>query len=112
MSKITAEHLSRSAYVYIRQSTTDQLLHNHESRRRQYALAERARGLGWSDVVVIDDDLGVSGSGGLPGPGLSACSPPSAAAPWAPSCRLKPLGWPVMAAIGIRYWTSVHWSAA
>lgn len=63
MSKITAEHLSRSAYVYIRQSTTDQLLHNHESRRRQYALAERARGLGWSDVVVIDDDLGVSGSG-------------------------------------------------
>ena len=63
MSKITAEHLSRSAYVYIRQSTTDQLHHNHESRRRQYALAERARSLGWSDVVVIDDDLGVSGSG-------------------------------------------------
>ena len=63
MSKITAEHLSRSAYVYIRQSTADQLQHNHESRRRQYALAERARGLGWTDVVVIDDDLGVSGSG-------------------------------------------------
>lgn len=63
MSKITAEHLSRSAYVYIRQSTPDQLHHNHESRRRQYALAERARGLGWSEVVVIDDDLGVSGSG-------------------------------------------------
>jgi excisionase family DNA binding protein len=63
MSKITAEHLSRSAYVYVRQSTADQLHHNHESRRRQYALAERARSLGWSDVVVIDDDLGVSGSG-------------------------------------------------
>ena len=63
MSKIDAEHLSRSAYVYIRQSTADQLQHNHESRRRQYALAERARMLGWSDVVVIDDDLGISGSG-------------------------------------------------
>lgn len=63
MSKISAEHLSRSAYIYIRQSTADQLQHNHESRRRQYALAERARTLGWSDVVVIDDDLGISGSG-------------------------------------------------
>ena len=63
MSKISAEHLSRGAYVYVRQSTADQLQHNHESRRRQYALAERARSLGWSEVVVIDDDLGVSASG-------------------------------------------------
>ena len=35
MSKITAEHLARSAYVYFRQSTADQIAHNHESRRRQ-----------------------------------------------------------------------------
>ncbi len=63
MTKITPEHLARSAYVYIRQSTADQLRHNHESRRRQYALAERARQHGWQDVVVIDDDLGRSGSG-------------------------------------------------
>jgi excisionase family DNA binding protein len=63
MSKISAEHLARGAYVYVRQSTADQLQHNHESRRRQYALAERARSLGWSEVVVIDDDLGVSASG-------------------------------------------------
>ncbi|MGO9849729.1 MAG: recombinase family protein, partial [Methylocella sp.] len=56
-------HLARSAFVYIRQSTADQLLHNHESRRRQYALADRARQYGWQDVVVIDDDLGRSGSG-------------------------------------------------
>jgi DNA invertase Pin-like site-specific DNA recombinase len=46
MNKITPEHLARSAYVYIRQSTTDQLLNNPESRRRQYALAARARSLG------------------------------------------------------------------
>ncbi len=63
MSKISPEHLARGAYVYVRQSTADQLRHNHESRRRQYALADRARTLGWSEVVVIDDDLGVSASG-------------------------------------------------
>jgi DNA invertase Pin-like site-specific DNA recombinase len=61
--KITDEHLTRGAFVYIRQSTVDQLVHNHESRRRQYGLAERARTLGWTDVTVIDDDLGRSGSG-------------------------------------------------
>jgi DNA invertase Pin-like site-specific DNA recombinase len=63
MSKITTEHLARSAYVYIRQSTADQLTHNHESRRRQYGLTDRARQLGWTTVEVIDDDLGRSGGG-------------------------------------------------
>jgi DNA invertase Pin-like site-specific DNA recombinase len=69
MSKITSEHLGRKACVYIRQSTADQLLHNHESRRRQYGLADRARTLGWSTVEVIDDDLGRSG-GGMTRPGF------------------------------------------
>src|SRR6202011_3577185 len=69
MTKITTEHLARSAYVYIRQSTADQLVHNHESRRRQYGLADRARALGWSAVEVIDDDLGRSG-GGIARPGF------------------------------------------
>ena len=63
MNKITAEHLARDAYVYVRQSTPDQLLNNPESRRRQYALVERARSLGWENVIVVDDDLGRSGSG-------------------------------------------------
>src|SRR5271166_5920902 len=61
--KITPDHLARGAFVYIRQSTADQLANNHESRRRQYGLAERARALGWADVTVIDDDLGRAGSG-------------------------------------------------
>lgn len=69
MTKITAEHLARSAYVYIRQSTADQLLHNDESRRRQYALADRARRLGWTTVEIVDDDLGRSG-GGVARPGF------------------------------------------
>jgi DNA invertase Pin-like site-specific DNA recombinase len=69
MSKIMPDHRERQAYVYVRQSTPDQLLHNHESRRRQYALADRARALGWSEVVVVDDDLGRSG-GGVERPGF------------------------------------------
>jgi excisionase family DNA binding protein len=63
MNKITADHLGRRACAYIRQSTPGQVRHNLESQRRQYALVDRARGLGWQDVEVIDDDLGASGSG-------------------------------------------------
>ena len=63
MSKISAEHLTRRACVYIRQSTPDQVQHNLESQRRQYALVDHARALGWQEVDVIDDDLGISGSG-------------------------------------------------
>lgn len=62
-SKITPDHLARSAYVYVRQSTAEQVQHNLESQRRQLALVGRARQLGWSDVVLIDDDLGRSGGG-------------------------------------------------
>lgn len=65
MNKITAEHLSRRACVYVRQSTPDQVQNNLESQRRQYALVERARQLGWEQVEVIDDDQGRSGSGTL-----------------------------------------------
>src|SRR6266478_2534897 len=63
MNKITADHLARRAVVYIRQSTPDQVHHNLESQRRQYALVDRARALGWQEIDVIDDDLGISGSG-------------------------------------------------
>src|SRR4030081_772551 len=63
MTKITPDHLARQAIVYIRQSTADQVSNNLESKRRQYNLPERARQLGWSDVAMIDDDLGRSGSG-------------------------------------------------
>lgn len=63
MSKITSEHLRRQAVIYVRQSTLDQVQNNLESQRRQYALSDRARALGWQDVTVIDDDLGRSGGG-------------------------------------------------
>jgi DNA invertase Pin-like site-specific DNA recombinase len=63
MNKITADHLARRACVYIRQSTPGQVQHNRESQRRQYGLVDRARALGWHDIDVIDDDLGISASG-------------------------------------------------
>jgi excisionase family DNA binding protein len=63
MNKITADHVARRACVDIRQSTPGQVQHNRESQRRQYGLVDRARALGWQDIDVIDDDLGISASG-------------------------------------------------
>ena len=68
--KLTDERLNRRAIVYVRQSSPGQVLHNQESKRRQYALAERARELGFKEIVVIDDDLGRSGSGLVERPGF------------------------------------------
>jgi DNA invertase Pin-like site-specific DNA recombinase len=68
--KISPVHLERQAYVYIRQSTGHQVRHHPESGRRQYALADRARTLGFTQVVVIDEDLGRSGSGLQERPGF------------------------------------------
>jgi hypothetical protein len=64
LSKIRVSHLQRAAFVYLRQSTLSQVEHNRESTARQYALADRACQLGWSkqQVVIIDEDLGLSGS--------------------------------------------------
>lgn len=61
--KIKGKHLSRIAYVYIRQSTQYQAQHNIESQRRQYQLAEKAKEMGFQDVRVIDEDLGLSAGG-------------------------------------------------
>jgi len=58
--KITAAHLARKAIVYLRQSSDKQVRANKESQRLQYALADRARELGWKQVEVIDADLGAS----------------------------------------------------
>lgn len=61
---VLAKHLARKAIVYIRQSTTHQVVNNQESLRLQYALQQRARELGWheADIEVIDADLGMSGA--------------------------------------------------
>jgi DNA invertase Pin-like site-specific DNA recombinase/predicted DNA-binding transcriptional regulator AlpA len=64
LSKIKPSHTQRAAFVYVRQSTPGQVEHNRESTARQYALADRACQLGWSkeQVVIVDEDLGLSGS--------------------------------------------------
>jgi DNA invertase Pin-like site-specific DNA recombinase len=57
---IQSRHLSRRAVIYVRQSSTSQVIHNQESQRLQYALTGRAENLGWhtQDIAVIDVDLG------------------------------------------------------
>jgi len=69
-SKITPEHLSCAAVVYVRQSTMAQVTGNLESQRRQYDLAGAARDTGFVSVTVIDEDLGRSGSGSMERPGF------------------------------------------
>lgn len=62
--KIRPSHLERQAYVYLRQSSAGQVEHNQESTKRQYALVDRAKELGWdsSQLQVLDGDLGKSGT--------------------------------------------------
>ena len=62
--KVTASHLGRLAYLYVRQSTLRQVLESTESTKRQYGLKDRAMALGWpaDRVVVVDSDLGMSGA--------------------------------------------------
>jgi DNA invertase Pin-like site-specific DNA recombinase len=61
--KIKPHHVQRKAILYIRQSSTFQVLHNPESGRLQYGMEERLKQLGWREIEVIDDDLGRSAAG-------------------------------------------------
>ena len=58
--KIQPQHLARKALLYVRQSSPHQVLHNKESSTLQYAMRGRLTALGWSEIEVIDDDLGRS----------------------------------------------------
>jgi hypothetical protein len=79
--KISAKHLERAAYVYIRQSTLQQVRHNLESSRRQYALQDRARELGFQEVVVIDEISAF--------PGQATTSVPGSAGFWRRSVMVE-----------------------
>ena len=70
--KVTSDHLRRIAYLYVRQSSLHQVNDNRESTARQYDLKRRAQALGWGSdqIVVIDEDLGLSGSSGSPRSGF------------------------------------------
>jgi hypothetical protein len=60
---IKPHHLERKALLYVRQSSTHQVIHNRESRSLQYAMRERLAVLGWPEIEIIDDDLGISVAG-------------------------------------------------
>ena len=72
-SKLTSSHLRRQAFIYPRQSSQAQVERNVESTACQYALVERAIELGFTreQVVVIDDDLGISADGTVDREGFS-----------------------------------------
>ena len=63
--KVRLHHLERKALLYVRQSSAHQVLHNRESSALQYAMRDRLAALGWSEIEVIDDDLGRSAAGGV-----------------------------------------------
>jgi len=63
--KVCSHHLERKALLYVRQSSAHQVLHNRESSTLQYAMRDRLTALGWSEIEVIDEDLGRSAAGGV-----------------------------------------------
>ena len=62
--KIGAQHRARKAVLYVRQSSAHQVQYNRESQVLQYAMRDRLVQLGWSDIEIIDEDLGCSAAGG------------------------------------------------
>src|ERR1700759_1244653 len=63
--KVKPHHLTRKALLYVRQSSTHQVLYNREGQALQYAMRDRLVALGWSEVDTVDDDLGRSAAGGV-----------------------------------------------
>ena len=70
--KVRPHHLERKALLYVRQSSAHQVLHNRESSALQYAMRDRLTAFGWSEIEVIDDDLGRSAAGGVRRAGFRA----------------------------------------
>ena len=105
-SKVTAAHLGRDAYVYVRQSTLTQMREHTESLERQYELASRAQALGWPprQVVVVDEDLGRSGADATAREGSSTWWRRSGWARSGSSWVSRCPAWPVTTRIGISCW--------
>jgi hypothetical protein len=86
--KIGPQHRARKAMLYVRQSSPYQVLHNRESQALQYAMRDRLAQLGWSEIEVVDEDLGRSAASGAPR-ASSAWSRKSASARSAPRWRFR-----------------------
>ena len=79
--KVRSHHLERKALLYVRQSSPHQVLHNRESSALQYAMQDRLTALGWSEIEVIDEDLGP--------PPRAVCSALASSAWWRKSASAK-----------------------
>jgi hypothetical protein len=92
--KIKPHHLERKAILYVRQSSAYQVQNNLESQKLQYAMRDRLSNLGWSDIEVVDEDLGRTASGTVTELVSSACLRKCAWATWVRSrperCRALP----------------------
>ena len=107
--KISADHLKRRAIVYIRQSSPGQVIHNEESQRRQYGLADHARQLGFQQVEIIDEDLGRSGSGQVERPGFQHLVAEVCTGQVGAGFALRLRAWPVTVETGIISSNSAAW---
>jgi hypothetical protein len=108
--KVTSDHLRRNAYLYVRQSTLKQVIHNTESTLRQYDLRGRAIGLGWvaEQIVVIDTDQGQSGASAADRDGFQRLvAEVSMGRPGSCSAWRCP-GWHVTTPTGTGCWRSAH----
>jgi len=74
--KIGAQHRARKAVLYIRQSSAHQVQYNRASQILQYAMGDRLAQRGWSEIEIIDDDLGRSAAGGTARAGFNPSSTP------------------------------------
>src|SRR6266700_1051008 len=91
--KIQPSHIEREAWVYIRQSTMQQVRTRLEGQRRQYDLRERAQALGFQRVVVIDEDQAAPELAPSSGRASAGCWPQYAQGTWERCWRSKPLVW-------------------
>jgi hypothetical protein len=106
-SKVCDRHLERLAVVYVRQSTRQQVADHGESTRLQYGLVQRAVALGWPTprVLVIDEDLGKSGSSAAGRVGSSGWSPRSPWAMWGWCWAARCRAWPARVPTGTSCWS-------
>ena len=97
--KVRPHHLARKALLYVRQSSAHQVLHNRESSTLQYAMRDRLTALGWSEIEVIDDDLGVRQRAASSVLASNEWSRKCVWARSAPSRRARSLGLPAIAGV-------------
>src|SRR5260364_259314 len=109
--KIGGSHLQRAAFVYIRQSSVNQIEHNRESIQRQYALAQRAVSLGWhkQQVSGVGEDLGLSGARAAHRGGFARMTSEVALGHVALSSGWKFPAWRAITPTGIAYSICVAW---